>query len=107
MAVEIDDRVEHAALKSTFAEFGEKALDEIEPTRRGRGEVESEARIAAEPGAHLRVLVGDIFIEDDMHNLSHRRVGLVSVEEADGFLMAMALHAAADDLTPKHLQSGE
>lgn len=61
--LEIDDQVEHVALKPTFAELGEEALDGIEPTGGGRGEVEDETGMAAEPGAHLGVLVGGIVAE--------------------------------------------
>src|SRR5260221_6234787 len=42
--LEVDDRAKDAALEAAPGEFGEEALDGIEPRARGRGEVEDETR---------------------------------------------------------------
>ena len=88
-------------------ELGEEALDGVEPGARGRREVEGEARMAVEPGAHLRVLVGGVVVEDDVDGLAGRHLGLDGVEEADELLMAVALHVAADDGAVEHVEGGE
>jgi hypothetical protein len=95
--LEIDEGSEDAALQSSLAEFGKKALDGIEPGGRFGWVMEHEARMAIEPGAHLGVLVAAviIIIEDDVDELVGRDLGLDRVEEADEFLMPVALHAAA------------
>ena len=86
-------RSEDAALQSALGQLGEEALDGVEPGARGRGEVEGEARVAGEPLAHLRMLVGGVVVEDHVDELSGRNLRLDGVEEADELLMAVALHA--------------
>ena len=53
-----------------LGEGGEEALDGVEPGGAGRGEVEGDARVAGQPGDHLRVLVGGVVVEDDVHGLA-------------------------------------
>ena len=57
--------------------------------------------------AHLRMLVGGVVVEDDVDELAGRHLRFDGVEEADELLMAMALHAAADDLAFEHVERGE
>jgi hypothetical protein len=45
----------------------------------------------------LGVLVRRVVVEDDVDDLAGRDVGLDRIEKANELLMAMALHAAADD----------
>ena len=85
-------------------ELREEALDGIEPGAGGRHEVEGEALVAAEPGAHLGMLVGGVVVEDHMDALAGRDIGLDGVEEADELLVAVALHAAPDDLALEHVE---
>jgi hypothetical protein len=42
-ALELDDRAEGAALEATLGEVSEEALDGVEPSAGGRGEVEDKA----------------------------------------------------------------
>ena len=65
-----------------FESFAKKPLDGIEPGAGGRHEVEGEALVAAEPGAHLGMLVGGVVVEDHMDALAGRDIGLDGVEEA-------------------------
>ncbi len=61
--LEIDKGVEDTAPEAPPGEFGEEALDGVEP-RAGCGrEVEGKALVAVEPGPDLRMLVGSIVIE--------------------------------------------
>jgi hypothetical protein len=69
--------------------------------------VEGEALVTVEPGAHLRVLVDGIVVENDVNGLSGRDLGRDGVEEADELLMAMALHVLADDGAVEHVEGGE
>jgi cobyrinic acid a,c-diamide synthase len=52
--------------------------------------------VPVERGAHLRMPVGGVIVEDDVDDLAGRHLGLHRVQEADEFLMPMALHVAAD-----------
>ena len=70
-------------------------------------EVEGEARVSAEPLPHFRMLVGGVVVEDHVHDFSVRHLRLDGVEEADKLLVTMALHAAANDLAFKYIESGE
>ena len=44
--LEIDDRAEDPALEAALGQFGEEALDRIEPGSRSRGEMDDRARRA-------------------------------------------------------------
>ena len=103
--LKVDDGAEDAALQPSSGQLGEEALDGVEPGGRGRGEVECPAGMAGEPGAHPRVLVSGIVIADRMDELAGRNCRLDGVEEADELLMAMALHALADDGAVEHVEA--
>src|SRR5665213_3386328 len=96
--LEVDDAEECAASEPALGEGGEEAFYRVQPGGAGRGKVEGHARVTGEPGDHLRVLVGSVVVEDDMHGLSGRDGLFDGVEEADELLMPMALHAPSDDL---------
>ena len=69
--------------------------------------MEGEARVAVEPLANLWMLVGGVFVEDHVHDLSSRHLRLNGVEEADELLVTMALHASANDLALEYVESSE
>ena len=64
--------MEHAALEPLFCEYGEIALDRVEPGRRGGSEVEYPARMASTPLAHLWMFVGRIIVDDGVDQLARR-----------------------------------
>src|SRR6188472_4629962 len=101
----VDDRSEDAALQAPLGERGEEGLDGVEPGARGRGEVEGEARVAGEPGNHLRLFVGGVVVEDDVDDLAGRDLCLDGVEEADEFLVPVALHAAPSTVPSRMLRA--
>ena len=105
--LEVDNRTEDAAFEATLGQFGEEALDRIEPGGRGRGEVERPARVALKPGPHPGVLVGRVIVEDDVDRLVGGDLALNGVEKADEFEVAVALHTAADDGAVEHAERGE
>ena len=51
--LQLGDGVEGAATDAFFGDLGEEALDQVEPGRRGRGEVQMEARMRREPASDL------------------------------------------------------
>jgi|SRR5579884_402258 len=55
----------------------------------------------------LGCLVGGVVVEDYMDRLAFGHLGLDCIEEANEFLMPVALHAAADNLAFEHVESGE
>ncbi len=63
--------------------------------------------MAAEPLDDLGVLVGGVVVDDGVHQLAGWRPGLDDVEEADELLVAVTLHAAADDVAVHHVERGE
>ena len=105
--LEIDNGSEYPAFESALGEFGKETLDGVEPRAGGWREVEDESRVAGEPLTHLRMLVGGVIVEDDVHDLSGRHLRRNSIQEADELLVTMALHATADDLAFEHVKSGE
>src|SRR3974390_2911337 len=60
-----------------------------------------------DPFENLGVLVSGIVIDDHMHRFLLGYPGVDDIEEADELLMAMALHALADDVSVKHIERRE
>src|SRR4051794_11006110 len=96
--LEFNNASKDTTLQSLLGKFGEEALNSVEPRARGRREVEGETRVPVEPLAYLRMLMGGVVVEDDVHELSGGHLCLDSIQEADELLVTMALHAAANDL---------
>ena len=105
--LEVDDRVEDAALEAPFGQLGKIAFDGIEPGTRCRGEMERPSGMALEPLLDLGVLVGGVVVEDHVDALAGGNVALDDIEKADERLMAVALHVAADDSAVEHVQGGK
>jgi hypothetical protein len=53
------------------------------------------------------MFVGGIVVEDDMDRPIGRDLALDSIEEANEFEVAVALHSAADHGAMKHAERGE
>jgi hypothetical protein len=87
--------------------LGKEVLHRIEPGRRGRGEVKGPARMARQPSQHLGMFMGGVVIEDDVDRLVGGNLAFNGIEKADEFDMAVALHAAADDVAVEHAEGGE
>ena len=102
--LEVDDRSEDAALEPSLGQLGEEAFDGVEPGGRGRREVEGEARMAAEPGRTLGCC-GRRSCRGSTWTACRPDLGLDGVEEADELLMAVTLHAAADDRAVEDVQA--
>src|SRR3954466_13091743 len=69
--------------------------------------MEGETRMAIEPFADLRMLMGRIVVEDEVDGPSGGDLHLDLVEEADELLMPMLLHAAPDDLAFEHVEGSK
>src|SRR5579863_8511804 len=63
--------------------------------------------MALEPGTDLGMLVSGVVVENDVDDFADRHLGLDGVEKSNEFLMAVTLHAAADDLALEHVESSE
>ena len=70
------------------------------------GEVEGPAWMTHQPFANLGMLVGGVVVGDGMDEFAGRHGPLDRVEEADELLMAVLLHAKADDLAVQHVERG-
>ena len=74
--LQVDEGMEDAMLEPAPGEFGEEALDGIEPRARGRREMEGPARMALEPGADFVLLVRRVVVEDDVDGGATWKVNL-------------------------------
>src|ERR1019366_10645401 len=72
---------EHTTCQSPVRQFGEEALDSVEPGCRCWREMEGPPRVRQQPFAHLRMLVGRIVVDDRMDMLAGRPRGVDRVEE--------------------------
>ena len=64
--LQLDDGTEHAATDAFSGDLGEKALDQVEPGRRGRREMHVESRMPGQPRLDLGMLVGGVVVGDQM-----------------------------------------
>ena len=53
------------------------------------------------------MLVRGVVVDDDVDGQLRRHSGVDEVQEADELLMAMTLHALADDLAFEHVEGSE
>ena len=63
---QVGDAVEDAAAERLVGELAEPALDQVQPRRRGRGEVQVEPRVLGQPGLDVGVLVGGVVVQDQV-----------------------------------------
>jgi hypothetical protein len=53
------------------------------------------------------MFVSAVIVEDDMHDLSDRRLGFDRAEETNELLVAVTLHAAADHFDLDNVEGGK
>src|SRR6202158_5120871 len=104
---EFPQRSEHAALETLVGELGKETLDSVEPGSGCRGEVEDKPPMFFEPLHDVGMLVGGIVVDDDVDRLFLGYSCLDDVQKPDELLMAMALHALADNLALKDIERRE
>src|SRR5215204_136987 len=95
------------ALDLTFAQSPEPAFDLIEPGCRGRGEMNVKARMAREPRAHRRCLMGTVVVHDQMNIKCGRSTGFDGAQELQKLFAAMATMRFADYLACSNVECGE
>ena len=105
--LQVDKRMESTALEAPSCELGEEAFDGIEPRARCGREMEGETLVAVEPGPNFRMLVDRVVVENDVHGLVRRDLGVDQVQESDELLMPVALHVLPDDRPVEHIQRSE
>ena len=105
--LEFNDGSLHAAFKPPSRQLGEIAFDGVEPGRGGGGEVEGPAWMTHQPFANLGMLVGGVVVGDRMDEFAGRYGPLDRVEKANELLMAVLLHATADDRSVQHVECGK
>ena len=97
----------HAAPDTLVGDFAKPALDHVPPRARCRNEMQMESGMTRDPGFDLRMLVGPVVVNDQVHIQPGRCLAVDLFEEADKLLMRMTRHAVADHFAIEHAQSGE
>lgn len=67
--------------------------------------MEGEALMPVEPGAHFRVFVSTVVVENDVDGLAGRHFGVDGIEEANERLVAVPLHVAAEKVPSRTLRA--
>jgi hypothetical protein len=88
-------------------QFREEAFDQVEPGRRGRGEVEVDPRVPTEPALDGRVLVGGIVVENHVQREVGGDTPLQRPHEAEEFLVPVARQAVPDDVPRRDIEGGK
>src|SRR5271157_4977449 len=105
--LQLGDALEDAAPDALACDLGEEALNEVQPGRRSRNEVQLEAWMPLQPRLNFLCLVRRVVVDDEMEieMLGYGPVDLL--QEPDEFLGAMAGQTFAKDLPGFHVQSSE
>src|ERR1039457_6830472 len=90
--------VEDTSAYLLASNFGEQALNQIEPGRRCRDEVQLEARMALEPTLDSRRLVRGVVVGDQVEIEIGEGFSVDLLQKLEEFPGAMARHAFTDDL---------
>ena len=90
--LEVGDVIEGAALEAALGQGGEESLDGVEPGGRGRGEVETSSADGARAIGARPDACGRHSCRGSRGPSCYRNLPLDGVEEADKFLMPVALH---------------
>src|SRR5262245_18069747 len=99
--------MENASAYLLASDLCEKTLNEIEPGRRCRDEVQLKARVALEPPLHSGCLVCEVVVDDQVQVEMGEGFPVDLLEEFKEVHGTMARHAFADDLTGRHVEGGE
>src|SRR5271168_2424337 len=83
-------RMKAAAPDSLGGDFGEPALDLVQPGGVGRYKMQMEARIALEPAHNRGGLVRGVVVQHQMHVLAGRNACVDGLEEMQELLMGVA-----------------
>lgn len=105
--LEFGNAAEDASAYSLASDLGEQTLNEIEPGRGCRGEVQLEARMTLEPTLHGRRLVCGVIVEDQVEVETRQRLFVDPPQEFQEFLGTMARQAFTDDLASCNVERGE
>ena len=105
--LELGDAFEDAAADAFAGDLGEEPLDHVEPGRRGRREVQMEARMRFNPALHGGRLVSGVVVNDEMEIEVGRGPLVDQFEKAQELAMSMPRHAGADDSAVQHVQCRE
>ena len=96
------------ALADDFpGDLGEETLDLVQPGRRGRREVGMEPRVLFQPLFDLGMLVCGVVVDDQMDVERLGQLAFEPAREGKVLLMAVALHALADDPAVEQVQGRE
>src|SRR6476659_10803471 len=88
-------------------QYPKPAFDQVEPRRRGRGEVEVEPGVFVQPLADVFVLVGGVVVQDQVDLQVRGHLPVDGLEEFQPFLMPVPRRALADDHAGQRVQRGE
>jgi hypothetical protein len=87
-----------AAADLLFSDFGEEALDQIDPGTRGRREVNTPTRPRAEPFSDRWSFVGGVIVHDQANVEIGRDIAFDLAQETQELAPSVARIATSDDL---------
>ncbi len=96
-----------AALDVALCDQRKESLDQLDPRRRGWGEMQVVARPLGKPRAHLFGLVRAVVVQDEVYILVLRYVCIDGVEQAQELRAAMPSLQLSDHLARGYVPGGE
>ena len=105
--LELRKALEGAAPDALGGDFGEEALDLVEPAGVGRNEVQLPMRASGQPANNFESLVGRVIIEDKMDVEPGRYGGFNLSQKGQELTAAVASLGAGDDPARGYVQRGK
>ena len=95
------------AFDLALTQRGEPALNQVEPGRRGRGEVRMKAWMPSQPVANRRCLMRAVVIHHQMHVQGGPDVGINGPQKLQKFFAAVSAMGFADDFAGRDIKRRE
>ena len=92
---------------TSWGQVREEALDQVEPRRAGRREVQVEPRALRQPRPHAVVLVGTVVVNDEMQVHPRRGLPVDLLEKPEPFDMRVLGLGPRDEFAVQVVQGGE
>ena len=100
---EVGYRVEAATAQGFVGELAEPALNQVQPRRRGRGEMQVEPLVAIQPAFNVGMVVRGVVVQNQMHSKMFGHLVVDSAEELEEFLVPMPGQALPDHNSGEHV----
>src|SRR5262245_57611125 len=100
---EVGYRVKAATAQGFVGELAEAAINEVQPRRRGRGEMQVEPLVAIQTALNLGMVVRGVVVQNQVHSKMFGHLLVDSAQELQKFVVPMPGQALPDHNPGEHI----